>query len=386
LTPIAGILADRWNRKRLMMVGDLTAVVTTLVLLVLYLAGTLEIWHLYAAAFISGAAGKFQSVAYTAAMTTLIPKQHYARASGMLSLSQYGAMVLAPLLAGLLMTTIGLAGILLIDGMTFLAAVGTLARVTIPAVTPKIEPENDRKESLLNQVFSGFKYVLSRPGLAALWGVMLVFVATEAIAYPLVAPMILARSGGDEAVLGLVQAVMGIGGVVGGTWLVIKGGLKRHIRGVVAGLCLTGFLGDALMGTGQHLIIWLAAGFCLEAFIPLAIGSWQTIWRVKVPPELQGRVFAAAFLLNDIVEPLAMITGGLLVDHVLEPAMRPDGSLAPIFGGIVGTGAGAGMGLLLLICGILSGSTALAGFLFPALREVETRLPDYAPVEIADAE
>jgi DHA3 family macrolide efflux protein-like MFS transporter len=164
--------------------------------------------------------------------------------------------------------------------------------------------------------------------------------------------------------------------LVGGAWLVMKGGAKRQVRGMVIGLCLTGFLGDALMGTGQTLIAWLVAGFCLEAFIPLAMGSAQTIWRMKVPPELQGRVFAADYLTTDIIAPLATAAGGLLVDQTLEPAMLPGGSLAPVFGGLVGTGAGAGMGILLVICGVLSGSAALAGYLFPALRQLEDDLPE----------
>lgn len=370
----AGALVDRWDRKRVMIWGDLIAGLSTVAVLLLYASNNLQIWHLYVVAVVAGIAGTFQSLAYSTSITAMIPKAQYARASGMMSLSEYTSVVAAPLLAGMLVGVIGLAGILLIDVFTFLAAVSTLLIVRIPRPTPSGQAEVT--DSFWKDAFFGFRYIFQRPGFIGLLVVYATFILTESLGYPLIAPMILARTGDNAAILGNVQAVMGLGGIVGGILLVAWGGPKRRVHGLFWGLMLTGFLGDALMGLGQTLVIWLVAGFCLEVFIPMMLGSDQAIWRAKVPPDIQGRVFAARGLIFNIVEPLGVVSGGLLVDKLLEPAMMPNGALAPFFGGLVGTGPGAGMGLLIFICGILSALAGLSGYLFRSAREVETLIPD----------
>jgi DHA3 family macrolide efflux protein-like MFS transporter len=178
-------------------------------------------------------------------------------------------------------------------------------------------------------------------------------------------------------VLGSVQSVLGVGGVIGAVLLTVWGGPRRKIYGVLIGLALTGLLGDTLMGVGQSLAVWLTAAIFLEVFIPIFYGSYQAIWQSKVAPETQGRVFAARELMVNITQPISMILTGILSDKVFEPALMPTGSLTPVLGGLVGSGPGAGMGLLLVIAGILSASAGLAGFAFSAVREVETQLPDF---------
>jgi MFS family permease len=371
----AGALVDRWDRKRVMVWGDLIAGLSTVAVLLLYVGGELQIWHLYVVAVIAGIAGTFQSLAYSTSITAMIPKTQYARASGMISLSEYTSVIAAPLFAGVLVGIIGLGGILLIDVVTFLFAVITLLFVHIPR--PIATTDTGTDSSFWKNAFFGFRYIAQRPSFIGLLMVFAAFILTESLGYPLVAPMILARTGDNAAILGNVQAIMGLGGVIGGIILVAWGGPKRRVHGLFLGLLLTGLLGDSLMGLGQTLPMWLIAGFCLEVFIPVMIGSDQSIWRAKVPPDIQGRVFAARDLIFNIVEPLGVVAGGLLVDRLLEPAMMPDGSLAPVFGGLVGTGPGSGMGLLIFICGILSGLAGVSGYLFRSARGVETLLPDH---------
>lgn len=133
------------------------------------------------------------------------------------------------------------------------------------------------------------------------------------------------------------------------------------------------------MGLGQSLPVWLAAAFFLEVFIPPIMGADRAIWQAKVAPNVQGRVFAVKQLLSKAAEPISMVLGGLLADRVFEPALMPGGSLASTFGRVVGTGPGAGMGLLLLICGMLCALAGLSGYLFVSVRQIESILPDHAP-------
>ncbi len=377
ITPFAGALVDRWNRKRVMMISDLIAGLGSVAILLLYTAGNLQIADLYVVAGAAAVAGQFQSLAYTAATTTLIPKDQYARASGMISLSQYASQIGAPILAGILVTVIGIQGVLLIDIITFVFAVSVL--LVIPVPQPEATAPEERK-SLLHESLFGFRYIFQRPSFVGLLAVYFAFNAAESLGYPLIAPMILARTGSNEVILGTVQSVMGIGGVIGGILLTVWGGPKRRIHGIWLSLMLTGLLGDALMGTGQMLPVWLVAGFFLEVFIPTMLGSNSSIWQSKVPPEVQGRVFAARGLVTSIADPLSLALGGILADRLFEPAMMPDGNLTPILGGLVGTGPGAGMGVMLVICGLLSAFSGLAGYAIPAVRHVEDILPDYVPV------
>ncbi len=132
ISPIAGVWVDRYDRKTMMMVSDLTAGVATIAILVLQAFGRLEIWHLYAAGVFQGIGNAFQWPAYSAAISTMIPKEQYGRANGMMSLIEMGPGILAPMLAGAFMPLIQLTGILTIDVVTFILAILILLAVDIP--------------------------------------------------------------------------------------------------------------------------------------------------------------------------------------------------------------------------------------------------------------
>ena len=132
ISPLAGALVDRKNRKTMMMVSDLGAGLATIGILVLQAFGVLEVWHLYLAAVVNGLGNTFQWPAYSAAISTMLPKEQYGRANGMMSLIEAGPGVIAPLIAGALLPVIGLVGILFIDVATFLLAIGALLVVYIP--------------------------------------------------------------------------------------------------------------------------------------------------------------------------------------------------------------------------------------------------------------
>lgn len=135
LSPIAGAMVDRYNRKMMMMLSDLIAVLATSSLLAIYVTGHLQIWHLYVIAIINGIGNAFQWPSYSAAISTMVPKDHYSRANGMMSLITSGPAVLAPMLAGLLLPIIQITGILIIDVVTFLLAIGALSVVYVPQPT-----------------------------------------------------------------------------------------------------------------------------------------------------------------------------------------------------------------------------------------------------------
>lgn len=378
-SPIAGALVDRWNRRLVMMVSDLAAALSVLVLLLLALTDMLQIWHLYIAGAFTATFEAFQFPAYSASVTTMLPKDQYARASGMLSMAQSASSIGAPVLASILLVTIGLSGILIIDVLTALVAIGTLLVVHIPQPEAS-EVGQVSRGSLWSESLFGFRYIFAQPSLLGLQTIFFFGNFIGGLSFAVIPAYILASTDNNELILGSVQSMFGIGGVVGGLLLSVWGGPRRKIHGVLLGHFFLGVFGKVLLGLGRTVPVWMAAQFCFGLLIPVLNGSNQAIWQAKVAPDVQGRVFAARRLIAQVAGPISMLFGGFLIDSYFEPAMQPDGILAPIFGGFFGTSPGSGMALLFVITGLLNSLVGLVGYAFRSVREVETILPDHESV------
>ena len=375
LSPLAGALVDRWNRKLTMMLSDLAAGAATIAIFVLYLAGALQIWHLYVAVAFSGAFEAFQFPAYRASMTMMIPKRHYARATALVQLAGFGSTVLAPIAAAALIGVIGIGGIMTIDIVTFVVAVLLLVFVVVPQPARTAEGISSRG-SLWQESLFGFRYIFARPSLLGLQSLLLVLNLSTTVGMVLLAPMILARTGGDSLILGSVESALGIGGVVGGVLFSLWGGPKRLIHGALLGIAGSSLLGYFLLGVGRGWLIWTVAAAVGGAFQPMLNGCLSAIWQKKVPADLQGRVFAVRRMIAELGRPFAMLAAGPLADRVLEPGMSVGGSLNGVFGAVFGTGPGTGMAVLVGLGGLVSAAVALAGYLIPVIRNVEDLLPD----------
>jgi MFS transporter, DHA3 family, macrolide efflux protein len=382
VTPIAGVMVDRYNRKLMMMVSDLTAGLATISILSLHYFGLLEIWHLYAAAVFQGLGNAFQWPAYSATISTMLPKEQYGRANGMMSLIDMGPGVLAPMLAGALLPVFGLTGILSLDVLTFLLAITILLFVHIPQPR-QTKAGSQAQGNILKEAAFGFRYIFARPSLLGLQLVFFFGNLFSGIAYTVLAPMILLRTGNDSASLGFVQSAGAIGGVIGGVAMSAWGGFKRRVHGVLAGWMVSSIF-FAVMGIGTGLPLWVVAAVLASIVVPLINGSNQAIWQSKVPPDLQGRVFSARTLIAWMTNPISPIIAGTLADYVLEPGMRASGGLSAVFGWLVPPGPGAGMGLLIFFAslgGILAG---LAGYFVSSIRNAEDILPDHDTLPAAE--
>ena len=139
MSPIAGVMVDRYNRKLMMMISDIAGATATLGLLILYATGHLQYWHIYVASAVAGIGTTFQWPAYSAAISVMLPKEQYGRANGMMSLIEAGPGVLSPFLAGALIPLIQIGGILLLDTVTFWLAILALAVVFVPQPPKTVE-------------------------------------------------------------------------------------------------------------------------------------------------------------------------------------------------------------------------------------------------------
>jgi MFS family permease len=352
LTPLAGAFVDRWNRKLVLALSDLANALGTLAALLLLLAGRLEIWHIYAIGVLGGFFTAFQYPAYNAAVATMLPKEDFTRAEGMLGLSAALSGILAPVFAASLLDRVEFAGIMTIDLLTFLAAFVTLAWIRVPQPTVTQVGRQSRGD-LGQETRFGFRYIRERPSLAALAGLFMAANVFIAIGATLLAPLILSGTGNDQSALATVQSMGAIGGVIGGAILSVWGGPKRRIHGILlggAGACL---LGIAWLGWSRAILFWAVGSFFFSFFEPYVEGGNIALWQTKVEADVQGRVFSARQLLVQIPYLLGIFIAGPLAEQWSIPAV------------MIGAG----------VCGTLA---FVAGYGARAIRNAETLLPDAA--------
>jgi MFS family permease len=376
LSPLAGVVVDRVSRKAILIMSDAAAAAATLGITALFFLSSLELWHIYLLLGLGGGFRAFQWPAFAAATTVLVPKRHYGRASGMMSVAYSLSELSAPITAALLLAVIGLGGVLLLDIATFLVAVATLLAIAIPAPRES-KDAREAKGTLRDEISFGFRYVLARRSLFGLLMVFLAFNVVTSMGWVLFQPMVLARTGSDEVVLGSVLAIGGAGGIVGGAVMSIWGGPKRRIHGLLGGLFIICLGGVCVIGVGSGFFTWALGLLVITLIDPVIMGSSQAIWQAKVPPDLQGRVFSVRFFIALIGQAPIILMAGPLADHVFEPLMSDATGLAA---SVLGSGDGSGMSLLIFISGVLGALVSVAGYASRSVRDIEDILPDHDEV------
>ncbi|MCJ7469612.1 MFS transporter [Candidatus Bathyarchaeota archaeon] len=389
ISPIAGAVVDRYDRKKVMMLADFAAGLPTVAVLLLYSAGSLQIWHLFITGAVSGAFQAFHFPAYSAAVTMMLRKEQLGRANGMLATAQFVSMIFSPVIAALILSIAGFAGgvplVLMFDITTFLFAISMLLFVHIPR-PPVTEAGLKGMGSIWKESLYGFRYIYER---SSLLGLQLTFFAVNLVggfSNTLLAPLVLARTNDDQVILGSIMSAVGIGGLIGSILLIVWGGPKRKVHGVLFGTAALSLFGVLFFGLGHNVYTWALTAFLGMIFFPIINGSSQAIWQAKVAPDVQGRVFATRLLIAQISIPLAMVLTGPLADWVFEPAMMNGGSLTAVFGWLLGTGPGAGMALMFVITGILGVLVGLVAYMVPVIRNAEDILPDYGATGPQSAE
>lgn len=374
LSPLAGALVDRWDRRWVMVLSDLGAGLSSLALWLLLRAGHLQLWHIYAASMFSSACDAFQWPAYQASVSLLVPKESAGRAGGMLQLAPAIAQVITPLLAGFLMSIIGLQGIITIDLATLVIAVFIMFLVIVPRPEASAAGE-EGKGSLWKEAGFGWAYIRKRPGLLALLWFFAANNLVMGLVVVLITPMVLSFAGAPT--LGIVSSFAGLGMLLGGIVMSVWGGSKRRIRSVVGfsipcGLLL--FLG----GVRPNAALIAVAAFVYLFCVQVSSGSSRAIWQVKIEPDIQGRVFSVRRMAAVLAVPLTRLAAGPLSDYVFEPLLAEGGALAGSVGRVIGVGPGRGVGLLFIVLGLLTLVIAAVAFASPRLRKVEDELPDVA--------
>ncbi len=361
----AGTFVDNHSKKKIMLVSDSIAAACSAAMLFLSIAGKLQIWNIYLVNFIIGFMNAFQGPASAVAMGIVVPKEKLEQVSGMNSFSGNLVAVLSPVFAASLFAWGGLKLILVIDLMTFLFAFLVLLFVLqIPEdISQKIE-----KKSAFTGCKEGFQYLKQNHGIFIVIITMALLNFFSRLTYEnILSPMILSRSANNSAALGIVNAVMGIGGIVGGI-IVSTGKVKADSAKMIYISAFVSFLlGDIMMGIGRNVIVWSIAGLAASLPIPFINAGQMVILYQNIPKEIQGRIFAVRNAIQFSSIPLGILLGGLLADYVFEPFMLKENAVTLFLRMLVGEGAGSGMAVMFLCTGILG---TLFSFIFYRRKDI----------------
>ncbi|HEY71341.1 MAG TPA: MFS transporter [Anaerolineae bacterium] len=378
IQPIAGSVADRFNRKKIMIISDTGAALVTLVVAGLLFTDNLQVWHIYLTTAISSLFSAFQDPAYRSSITMIVAKKDLARAGGMQQIGSATNLILVPMLAAFLYAAVGLRGVILIDFATFFFAIGALLVVHIPQPERKTQPSEDGKSSMLKDVGFAWNYLRERPGL---FGLLWFYAAVNfflSLSGPLWGPLVL--SFGSEVELGVVQMATGLGMLLGGVMISTWGGPKdKKIPAVIAAIALSS-IGYVIASLHPSVAFPAVGQFVVSFFLPASAALSQAVWQVKVPADIQGRVFSIRAMIAFSIIPLANLIAGPLADKVFVPMMSAGGLLSDsIFARLIGTGTGRGFAMVFLLSGVFLVGLSLLVLAYPRVRNLEKEIPDAIP-------
>lgn len=374
LSNVAGMIADRFDRRHVMFFANLGQAVSSVLLIASFFSGHFELWHLYVVALVQSTFGIFLNPAFQSSLTMLTDDSQRDRANAINQLTGPLAGVLAPGMAGALYALVGVTGVIVIDLISFLVAGAAVIFIQIPRPEPSAEGKA-LAGSAWKELAGGFRYLWSRRILffLVIYASLINFAFNGC--FTIATPYILARTN-SEAVLGIILSVMNLGAIAGGVIMGVWGGTRPRMHTIMPGLIVAG-LGLATYGLSQN--PWTIGISLLVLMFPLPMvnAAFTSILQVKVPPDLQGRVFAVVGQIAMLLSPIAYLTIAPLADNVAEPAVLKEGwqTIAPLVGG----GKGSGMGLIMVVCGVVVAVVTLGVYLLPAIRHMEADLPDYSP-------
>lgn len=379
LSIFAGAVSDRWNKKATILICDTFAALCTLSVLALLVTGQLKLWHIYLINALNGLSNTFQQPASDVAVSLPTPKEQYQRAAGMRTFSGSLVTILSPVIATVLLTTLGIYAVILFDLCTFAAAFFALAFfIRLPGSE---EPESSGgQENMLQTIGKGLAYLKENRGILDLI-LFLAAINLVASVYNAALPaMLLSRNGGSETALALVNTCTGLANVAGSVLVTLSPVPKSRVKVICRSLLFAMSTENLILALGRTIPVWCIGAVLGWLFIPVMNTNLDALMRSHIPLDMQGRVYSARNSLQFFTIPVGYLLGGVLVDEVFEPFMAslPPDSLPSL---IFGTGKGSGTALLFFV---LAGAGVLTCLIFRRSKHI-WKLESHSPAACPDA-
>lgn len=328
ISPFAGVWADRYNRKRLIVLSDGITALSTLVLVLLFLAGQRSIWILLATSAIRALGAGIQMPAVGAILPQIVPEKELTRINGLNGSIQAVVMLVSPMISGALYQFAPMEGIFMIDIVTAALAIAIL--VFLLKVPTHEKASQEQVSNYLQDMQSGFRYIQSHTFIKRLF---LYFSLAFFMAAPVsfLSPLQVARSFGDDVWrLTAIEIAFSIGMIGGGLWIASWGGFKNRIHSVAAAIAVMGLCTFG-MGVIPDFWIYLLLMGLVGLFIPLLNAPSMTLLQEKVEEDFLGRVFGVQSMVASSMMPLGMLVFGPLADRMaIELLMAVSGALLMI--------------------------------------------------------
>jgi MFS family permease len=370
ISPFAGVLVDRWDRRWVMIIGNSVSAFATLILRLLVVSASFKLWQMYVLVMIISSANHFQWPAYFSTVPLMVPKERLGSANGLVQMGRSIGALAAPIMAGIAVSRFKFQGVILFDMLTYIFALGVIAFVKIPKI-PVMQSSLKGQFSFWRETFHGWQYVIARPGLFSLliyFGICnFLYTSGNCLIIPLGLSFI------SPKLLGSFLSLGGLAMIVGGIVMSIWGGPKRKVYGIIGFTIVqaVAFMFEGLRFYTPAIVMGFLLFCFAESFISACSG---TIWHKKIPLEMQGRVAAVIGMVTTGTLELGYASSGLLADHVFIPMLSVDGPWASSLGPIFGTGITSAFCLMFTVFGLLSLCLALAGFAYKPFRFLEDRL------------
>lgn len=345
----AGALSDKWDKKKTMLTCDLIAALSTIAVLVLIKTNNLLPWHLYVINAVNGLMNTIQQPASEVASTLLIPKKYYQKTSGMRSFSQSLNSILTPVLATALFSFAGIETVIAVDLASFAAAFLTLL---LFIKIPKSSEKKQADESLLKSAYTGLLWLKNKPLILNLI-LFLSCINLVASTYDAALPaMLLSKSNGGNAVLGMVNTCAGIAALAGSIITTLLPAPKNRVKSICTALLISMSTENFMLALGNTPVIWCIGALLGWFTIPFMNANMDVIFRTEIPPDMQGRVYSCRNTLQFFTIPVGYLLGGVLVDNVFEPIMSVQDKNS-IFALIFGLEKGSGAAMMFFVMGVI---------------------------------
>ena len=354
LRPIGGVLADRFDRRVMMIIGDIgSATGVAFIWFLLKYQGNIELWQIYLGVSISSIFLALQSPAYKASITDLLTEEQFAKASGLVQLASSAQYLVSPIVAGFLLSMTSIENILILDILTFIFA--ALAVVAIKKEASKSHSDSPHL-SLFKDLKEGWEVIVCNQGVLTL--ILIISLVTFYIGFlqTLLGPMILSFS--TPQTLGTILSTSALGMIGTSLYIGIRKVSTDYVRMLSYGLIGAGVF-FALMGLSTNVYVITLNGFLFFCALPFINTSTDVLIRKSIPNEKQGRVWGIIGVLSQIGFIVAYGVAGYLADRIFNPLLVEGGILTSTIGQIIGVGNGRGIGLLFIFSGLL---VVLIGF------------------------
>jgi MFS family permease len=319
LGPVAGVFADWWNRRRIMLAGNLLQALALIPLLAVHARG--DVWIIYLVGFVGSGIGRFVVPAESALLPTLVGETHLVPANALNTLNKDFARLIGPAVGGAAVGFSGLTGVALLDSSSFLAAAGMIARVRIPAGRPL--PRNPNWRSTVSNAWTrvwrdwrdGATIVVTNGFVRGVFLVIAAAALADAVAGPLWVAFVYKVLHKGAVEYGWLSPAQGVGGIVG-SFLLARLGTRLALPRLIAFSAGVIGLVELVMFNTASLPITLVLAPVGGAAVVGVYTVLYTLLQTEVEDRYRGRVFGAYDATGALLGLVGMACAGALADVV----------------------------------------------------------------------